>query len=451
MPTDATVDPVSGPVTGSAAPPATAEPPSARHSPVKRDITCPHCWRCFLAGNILWIASHEDLRGDALLGPEEMRRFLPTRFNVRGDALDARGAVCHELACPACHLPIGRGLLVANQLYFSLIGVPGSGKSYFTAAMTWRLRTLLPEAFGVTFTDLDAESNQALIRNEQMLFMRPDDPGRLVSIEKTQMQGEHYDPIHRGGQTVRMARPFQFMMTAHTPRPQRDGQATPARVLNLYDNAGEHFLPGADNTLNPGTQHLARANAVMFLFDPLQDARFREVIGKQSRDPQIDRPSGATRQDTVLNEACARLRRYAGLSPTAQLDQPLLVLLAKADAWSGLVPGLELEDEPVKAADAPDAPVASGVPGANAVDTARVEDVSAKLRGWLHGVVPEFVALAEGLHKHVVYLPVSALGGPPVLDADQDLLMVKPGELAPRWAAAPVLYALAKWSRDGVA
>ncbi|MEM7624846.1 MAG: hypothetical protein AAF333_04380 [Planctomycetota bacterium] len=410
-------------------------------TPIKRDITCPHCWARFLTGDIRWVAQHEDLRGDAMLGPEAMRRFLPTRFDVAGNALDARGSVCRELACPSCHLPISRGLLEANQLYFSLIGVPGSGKSYFTAAMTWRLRTLMPEAFGVTFSDLDVAGNQTLLENEQTLFLNPGEPDRLVSIEKTQMQGANYDPVHRGGQTVQLPRPFQFILTPTVkPAPH---EAAPPRVINLYDNAGEHFLPGADNTLNPGTQHLARANALMFLFDPLQDARFRSAIAAQSDDPQIAQPSSEVRQDSVLNEACARLRRYADLSPTAKFDQPLLILLAKADAWAGLVDGVDLSEEPVLGELNHDT-------RGGRVDLELVEDTSRRLRDWLQAIAPEFVALAEGLHKHVVYLPVSALGGAPVRSEDTGLLMVRPGTLSPRWVAAPVLYALAKWSRNGL-
>ena len=414
---------------------------------IKANLTCPHCWEKFATGDTLWIARHEDLRGDALLGPEAMRRFLPTRFNVNGEALDARGHACHGLACPRCHLPIARGLLSANQLYFSLVGVPSSGKSYFTAALTWRLREALPRFFGATFSDLDPDANRELIENERTLFFseagahtepgtEPNaEPGmpaaQRVSLEKTQMQGRHYDPIRRDGQTVRLAHPFQFMLT-------RAG--VPPRVLNLYDNAGEHFLPGADTTLNPGTRHLARANALMFLFDPLQDTRLRDAIVGGSNDPQLTERVTTARQDTVLNEACARLRRYARLSDTEPLEHPLLVLVGKADTWIDLIDGVTLDDEPLT----------RDAAGRVVVDTARVEDVSRRVRAWLQRLTPEFVALAEGFHRHVVYMPTSALGGSPLLDTAGDALVVEAGRLRPRWVAAPVLYALARWSRDGL-
>ena len=323
----------------------------------------------------------------------------------------------------------------ANQLYFSLVGVPSSGKSYFTAALTWRLREALPHFFGMTFSDLDPDANRELIEHERTLFFSEAAPATLkakrVSLEKTQMQGRHYDPIRRNGHTVRLAHPFQFLITRADLSP---------RVLNLYDNAGEHFLPGADTTLNPGTRHLARANALMFLFDPLQDTRLRQAIVEGSRDPQLTERVTTARQDTVLTEACARLRRYARLPDTEPLDHPLLILVGKADTWIGLIDGVTLGDEPL----------IRDAAGRVVVDTARVEDVSGRVRAWLQRLVPEFVALAEGLHRQVVYIPTSPLGGSPLLDPAGDALVVEAGHLHPRWVAAPVLYALARWSRDGL-
>ena len=50
--------------------------------------TCPLCWLKFDLGDAMSIASHESLRGDSILGPDEMLRFLPTSFNEDGVPLD---------------------------------------------------------------------------------------------------------------------------------------------------------------------------------------------------------------------------------------------------------------------------------------------------------------------------------------------------------------------------
>ncbi len=431
-------------------PPQSAPDDSAVHrvgwtGPAKRRTTCPHCWQRFHLGDVLWVATHPGLRGDPVAGDDAMRRFLPTNYNVHGDAIDAGGSACHDLACPHCRLPVPRALLEARQLYFSLVGVPASGKSYLTAAMSWRLRDLLPNRFVWGFQDIDAQGNAALIEHEQTLFLR-DKPDEPVSLDKTQMHGSHYEQVRFGDQQISLARPFQFLLTP--PRHQarsRPGETeteseTRSRVLNFYDNAGEHFLPGNDNALTPGTQHVARANALMFLFDPMQDARCRAALQPASNDPQLGDTFGhASRQDAILNEMGRRIRRYAHLDATATIKQPLIVLVSKADAWLELA-GLHWGDEPEPVLQQPD--------GTWAVDTALIERVSSAVRGWLQKVTPEFVSLAEGMHETVRYLPVSALGGPPESVGREARLMVRPAQLAPRWVAAPLLYALSKWSRQ---
>ncbi len=58
--------------------------------PLVKRVTCPHCWFEFRPEQVLWVSQHEELMGDPVL-KEEALRFLPTRFTVEGQALDARG------------------------------------------------------------------------------------------------------------------------------------------------------------------------------------------------------------------------------------------------------------------------------------------------------------------------------------------------------------------------
>ena len=114
---------------------------------ILKRINCPHCWNRFAPEQLLWVSRHAELLGDQVLGAESPARFLPTRFNVDGQALDSRGSPCHSVACPKCHLTITRDLLEIEPFFLSAIGVPSSGKSCFLASMTWGLRRLLPETF----------------------------------------------------------------------------------------------------------------------------------------------------------------------------------------------------------------------------------------------------------------------------------------------------------------
>jgi hypothetical protein len=87
------------------------------------------------------------------------------------------------------------------------------------------------------------------------------------------------------------------------------------------------------------------------------------------------------------------------------------------------------------------------------LDTARIERVSACLRDLLLRWTPELVAAAEDFCQHVVYIPVSALGGSPEKGPGEGKggLFVRPRNITPHWAAVPVLYMFAKWATGLIA
>ena len=134
-----------------------------------RRTTCPHCWTAFAPEEALWISAHSDLLGDARLGPDQLQRFLPTRFNVDGNAIDAKGLVCHSLGCPRCHLSIPRAVLEMETFFVSILGTPACGKSYYLTALTWELRRILPAHFALSLGEADTVSNRSLSEYEESL------------------------------------------------------------------------------------------------------------------------------------------------------------------------------------------------------------------------------------------------------------------------------------------
>src|SRR5438105_13422101 len=100
-------------------------------------VTCPHCSTTFPPEEVLWVSCHADLRGDVRLGPEHLLRFLPSSLDANGNALDAKGLVCRELACPRCHQIIPRQLLETEQRLQPITGAPpGASPSIVTATVS---------------------------------------------------------------------------------------------------------------------------------------------------------------------------------------------------------------------------------------------------------------------------------------------------------------------------
>jgi hypothetical protein len=400
-------------------------------------VTCPHCWERFPPEKILWISEHLELLGDPRLGPDHPRRFLPSRFTPEGDAIDAKGLVCRGLACPHCHLAVPRGMVELEPLFLSILGAPSSGKSFYLTAMTWELRKLLPLDFGIGFSDADPASNRALNECEEGLFLNPR-ASELIPlgdlIRKTELQGELYDTVSFGQHTVSYPRPFLFALRPQENHPNAAKADSLARMLCLYDNAGEHFQPGQDTATSPVTRHLARSKALLFLFDPTQDRRFRQAARRAAAGDPDDRADRLSRQETILNEAAARVRRHAGLAQGARVDSPLIVVVSKHDAWASLLG----DDDPSP----PWIPPRPGRLSGLAVE--RIERQSTELRSLLLLHCPEIVTAAEGFSASVTYVAVSSLGPCAERDPATGLLAVRPEAIAPRWASAPVLYALSK-------
>lgn len=419
---------------------ATSSPTQAKNSEhagirLLPEVTCPHCWERFAPEAILWVSVHIDLLGDTKLGPEQQRRFLPSRFTPEGDAIDPMGMISTQLACPRCHLVVPRALLEMEPLFVSILGSPSSGKSYYLAALTWQLRSLLASNFAISFADVDASANQSLNAYEESLFLNPK-PTEVVPlgdlIRKTELQGELYNTVSYGRQTVSYPRPFLFTLRLQDGHPNAPRADKLSRVLCVYDNAGEHFQPGQDSTSSPVTRHLARSALLLFLFDPTQDHRFRSVCRHSAEDGgSADRR--AERQEIILNEAAERIRRFAGLPANLKHDRPLMVVVSKADEWAHLL-DRHFEAEPF-------APVRQGL---SAIRTDLVEQQSAGLRAILQRYCPELVAAAEGFSQEVVYIPVSSIGPAIERHEPSGLMGIRPNFIRPQWVTVPLLYGLAR-------
>lgn len=399
---------------------------------LRRKVTCPHCWSPFAPEQLRWVATHPDLLGDPRLGDEAATRFTPTRFDANANAIDIRGSACHEIACPHCHLTVPRAALELTPLIVSIAGTPSSGKSYFLAAMAWSLRKNLSGLFGLTFGEPDPQANFTLNEYERQQFHNPDREA-IVRLAKTEEQGDLYDTVRLDDHVAQLPKPFLFTIRPGTEHPQAENTARKSRLLCLYDNAGESFLPGRDTPANRVTGHLWRSHAVMFLYDPTQDVRFRMAYQK-GRTPESIQDDGVTsRQETILHEIAARLDKHRARTEEDR-RRPLVIVLTKYDQWWPLV-GVERLPDPWGHA---------GMNGSHAFHLGKVKHVSDAVRGVVKQFSPEVVTAADEFSDDVWYVPISATGCPPERSEVTGQLGFRPSRINPMWEAAPLLTILAR-------
>ncbi|MBP5641241.1 MAG: FHA domain-containing protein [Victivallales bacterium] len=392
-------------------------------------IVCPHCWHRFDVDEFLFIARHQSLIGDPVLGADAAQRFLPSRFTPEGNALDAAGMSCPDMACPRCHLRIPQAASEMPPLFLSIVGATASGKSYFLTSMTWELRNKLSQTFAISFTDTDAVNNQILNDFEETVFLHSD-ADELVSLRKTELQGDLYNQVLLDNMLINLPKPFIFtiMPSEHHPRYAEVCEKM-SRALVLYDNAGEHFEPGMDSVDNPTTQHLLHADTICFLFDPTKDVRFRKYLNG-IKDPQLDAHARVQRQEIILTEMINRIKKYSGLKATRKTAKTLLFIVAKFDVWRQMLK-MDLPEEPWQW---------ESELNTCAFDIDLVKNVSFQIRLMLQRICPEVVSIAESFTGDVVYLPNSALGHSPEINEETGMIGIRPADVSPWWVSVPMLY-----------
>ncbi len=394
---------------------------------IKHRVRCPHCWTYFPPENSLWIAAHQSLHGDKRLGEDAPLRFLPSRFDVGGKAIDQKGMACNEIACPNCHLQIPRPVLQLAPMFVSIAGTPSCGKSYFLSSMTWQLRQSLPGKFSVGFSDADGLCNQILNDYEEQQFFNPNQE-ELVRLAKTEEQGDLYSEVAFEDQVITFPKPFLFTVRPQANHPSFERQSHVSRLVGLYDNAGESFQAGKDTVVNAVTRHLSIADGWLFCFDPTQNPKFRQDHGGKTSDIQMTDAPVTARQEPVFHEMIARIRKHSRLDELEKTDRPLLILCNKYDAWWKLL-GKERLPDPWK----------MNSRGFAGLDMSLIQKVSDKLRKLLNKYVPAMVSGAESFSNRCFFIPVSATGTPPEKELETDTYGIRPCNMKPMWCDVPLL------------
>lgn len=427
-------------------PPYTGELPSPRDSPTNpvaampddltesgallEEIICPHCWHPFSPEQMHFIAVSPSLAFDHRLGVGEYRRFLPSQFTVRGDAIDPAGGICTETACPECHLKVPRVMATRRTLALSVFGSPSSSKSYLLTSMTHQVEQLM-DRFRIAFDDADAEAN-VIVRDYQSQLFRAPTPDTKVRLLKTDLEGDWYTRVSFGKRSKLLPKPFLFKVDTMRGHPAHATSSAAGRILRIYDNAGESFEPGMEKEESPVTRHMAQADGLIFVFDPTQENSFRDACRARSADPQW-RDSRMSYQQTLFSEAMRRVQRFAGRPDTERVKKPLIVVIAKYDSWSFLAKTERLPS-PWRQADG------RLGDGRLEFDFESVRRVSKEFRDLLAKHASPMLARIESncTPENTLFVPVSSTGCSPSGKDDQGYYHMA-GDIKPMWSEIPLL------------
>ncbi len=380
------------------------------------ELSCPVCWLRFDTGDVMHIAVHDSLRGDPVLGEDAQQRFLATRFNNAGQAIDAMGIPSSEVACPHCRRKLPPSFLGMPHHIISLVGDQSAGKSYFLSVLTKVLPATLYRDFGVVFQDSDPTGNAPVNDMRKSLF-GAQTPAQ-AKLAKTVFEGAMYERFPRQGRMVALPRPFVYTLA---PEDKIREQC----ALIFYDNAGEHFQPGVNIVEQPGAQHVASAAGIVYLFDPFNSPEFRRAI-RETKDPQIEKPV-VDQQDIILSEMRARIQIIRNLRSGESIQTPVAFVVGKSDVWLQLLNGATLHE-----------PLRDGK-----LDQTVVEENSNIVRELMHRMCPAVVANAESLSTNVLFFAASAFGHTPIKIGPGEYVP-DPARLQPLHVEIPILWILSQ-------
>jgi hypothetical protein len=408
--------PESEPPAQSETPAAPTRDPAFANPNADGELTCPVCWLRFDAGDIMHIAVHDSLRGDPLLGEDAQQRFLATRFNNAGQALDAMSVPSSEIACPHCRRKLPPSFLGMPHHIISLVGDQSAGKSYFLSVLTKVLPATLYREFGIVFQDSDPTGNASVNDMRKALF-GAQSPSQ-AKLAKTVFEGAMYERLPRQGRMVALPRPFVYTLAAEEKTRERC-------ALIFYDNAGEHFQPGVNIVEQPGAQHVASAAGIMYLFDPFNSPEFRRIL-RDTKDPQLEKPV-VDQQDIILSEMRARIQIIRNLRSDENIHTPVAFVVGKCDVWLHLLNGKPIRD-----------PLREGK-----LDMAVIEENSSIVRALMYGLCPAVVANAEALSSNVMFFAASSFGHTPIKIGPGEYVP-DPARLEPFHVEIPLLWILSQ-------
>jgi hypothetical protein len=412
-------------------------------------ITCPHCWYDFSTSDALFIATHPELIGDDVLGEHQYKRL--TRADVRitnGKALDKKGFPITDRACPQCRLQLPLGMLRKGPIFVSLAGAPSAGKTYYITSLIHTLRQQLPHEFNLLLEYATSDEIGRIEKVVDELFNSPSE--KPVYLDKTQEAGGTVNNvINLNGQQVELPKPFLFSVRPtpnHVDFEKRHNRLH--QTLALYDCSGEHFQYGRyKDTSNRSFGHFAKASAVLFVYDPLQDPPALDRLSSMSKDPQVHNQKHTSHQEKTLEAVIHQLRVLRQLAPETRIKAPLLIVVQKYDVWYELLPKwAQLNANAI---------VRFPSDGTSGIHINELNKSSVHIRKFLFDICPMFVSQAEANFETVRYFAVSAIGTSPIaMDVDagdeyeekiQTKLCVLPKDIQPFRVTDPILWLLARW------
>lgn len=229
------------------------------------------------------------------------------------------GDKTHIKICPTCQTELPFAIGEYDDLVFAVIGAKEAGKSHYIAVLIDKIMNQIGSAFNCSL---------AAVNDETINRYRND----------------FYNPVFKRNELIRVTRSAKTDSSVKQPliynltfKEQgilgslfKSKRISNVVTIAFFDTAGEDL--DSEDTMKTVNRYIYNSSGIIFLLDPLQLERVREMLP-----PGTLLPEQNTEIEDLLSRTANLVRKAKGIKMDKLIDIPVAVAFSKMDAVESLV------------------------------------------------------------------------------------------------------------------
>ena len=360
-------------------------------------FTCPYCMRQYRKSEVLYVCPD----CGNVTHPKWYQRE-PIKCNASSSGGGHCGGYATIRRCPYCGETLPQSILETDNLPFSIVGVPSSGKTNYITVMLHELSR---------FSDIRVSLNPV------------NDEARNTQSENSNKIYERHVPVEFAAAG---AKPQIWIIRNLLKRTRNK---IPTYTFTIFDGAGEDYQNNLD-TSSTICRYIQTSKAVLIALDPLILDGVKKIVDPDVREASLgdNRTSG---EDSVylVHRLAAYVKSAWGIKTGKLLDIPVAIILTKFDMLinhRAFAPNALVKNQSM------------AVDSNGHINTTEFQQVDSEIRNWLYAIGEgSFVDAVASNFKEFLFFGVSSFGHAP--DASKHL-----NNVIPHRVLDPILWLFAR-------
>jgi hypothetical protein len=328
-------------------------------------LTCPYCFNKIRPG---------DLKFECPDGHQKKAGFAE-RLSKK-----VKCNICNKIAvktlCPKCEAHLPNDMLATPNLFFSIVGVSGSGKTNYITVMLEELNRSGGLRLALSYQNMETRNIHR--KNCKLIYE------------------DHKKPQATPSGDV----PPQIWRIKNLNRQTRDSVET--YTLSIFDGAGEDHENM--DMYSSQCRYIAVSEAIMVVIDPMILQSVKRILDKDVYDKSVSSIGNSADKNSgdVVNNIASYIKGMSGINANKKINVPVAVIFTKMDTLMN-----DFRNRPVSQ---PSPHAAQGY-----FQYSDCRAVDSDIRSWLiSNEESSFIAALEANFSEFIFFGVSSYGTIPI-------------------------------------